>query len=82
MGISDGRYRYMQDLLALESWTNLSPNSCVCGPSPLRVDRLAPYLARHPDPRFAQYVAHGLAYGFHIGFSRTEIGVPQPSIFE
>ena len=61
----------MQDLLALESWTNLSPNSCVCGPSPLRVDRLAPYLARHPDPRFAQYVAHGLAYGFHIGFSRT-----------
>ena len=72
MGVVDSHYRYTQDLLALESCTpHISPNWCIRGPSPLRLNLLAPYLSRHPDPRFAEYVAHGLSYGFHIGFSRA-----------
>ena len=41
--------------------------------TPIRVDRLLPFLASHPDQAFAAYihVHHGLISGFRIGFSRS-----------
>ena len=72
MGIVGDRYRYTQDLLALESQQpNSPPTWCTCGSSPLRLDLLGTYLHRHPDAQFATYLAHGLSHGFHIGFSRA-----------
>ena len=70
MGIVATHYRYMQDLLELESNRSTTPSfQCIPGPSPLKLHLLQAYASRHPDQQFAAYVLRGLSNGFHIGFS-------------
>ena len=69
MGIIGGCYRYMQDLIDINSccpW--VANNALVRGPTPLNLAALSPYHNRHPDPRFASYVYYGILHGFRIGF--------------
>jgi len=41
--------------------------------SPIRIDRLTPFLATHPDQDFATFIHHGLMQGFLIGYqARTD----------
>ena len=72
MGITNGRYWYTRDLLALESQQadGLSQLSLPRAPSPVVVTSLLPVLHPHPDQRFAEYILNGLLAGFRIGFSR------------
>lgn len=37
--------------------------------SPISLSALEPFLATHPDPRFAQYIHRGFQVGFRIGFA-------------
>ena len=72
--IFHGQYRYLADLMQLE--TACPPVLDLRWPryhTPIRVDRLLPFLASHPDQAFAAYihVHHGLISGFRIGFSRS-----------
>lgn len=66
-----GQYRFMSKLLKLESCT---PKADIIrwprGPTPVRIDRLIPFLAQHPDQVFAAFVFRGLSFGFHVGFNR------------
>ena len=60
-------YIYSSDLLALEGlpyhYNSVTPTS------PLSLSALEPFLATHPDPRFAHYIHRGFQQGFRIGFS-------------
>ena len=70
--IFHGQYRYLADLMQLE--TACPPVLDLRWPryhTPIRVDRLLPFLASHPDQAFAAYIYHGLTSGFRIGFSRS-----------
>ena len=70
MGLVKGRYRYLPDLLQLDSCTPLSPPyAWPRSPSPLLVESFARHLESYPDRQFVSYVLHGLSYGFHVGFS-------------
>ena len=71
IGIIDGKYRYINDLLSLDACRpGMNPNPLVCtrGPSSLNLELLQKYLSRHPDPVFTSYIFSGLCNGFHIGF--------------
>ena len=69
MGIVGGCYRYMQDLIDINSCRpRVANHSLVRGPTPLKLTALLPYLNRHPDPRYASYVYYGILHGFRIGF--------------
>ena len=70
-GITEGGYRYTEDLLALESQQaeGLPQLSLPRAPTPV-VTSLLPALRLHPDQRFAEYIWNGLLAGFCIGFSR------------
>ena len=66
-----GRYRYIGDLMALESCVPpTQPIQWPRGPTPVFIDRLLPYLSSHPDRLFVQYIHSGFTCGFHIGFDR------------
>ena len=39
--------------------------------TPIEMDRLAVFLASHPDQAFAAYIHQGLANGFRIGFNSS-----------
>ena len=73
MGIVEGRYRYMTDLLALQIPPLTSTLACVRGPSPIFLNRLLPYLARYPDVAFSSYIENGLRHGFRIGFNHESV---------
>ena len=72
MNITDGRYWYMEDLLALESQQadGLSQLSLPRTPTPIVVSSLLPALCLHLDQRFAEYILNGLLAGFCIGFGQ------------
>ena len=69
MGIMEGRYRYTEDLLALESQQadGLPQLSLPCTHTPVVVTTLLPTLRLHPD---AEYIWSGLLAGFRVGFSQ------------
>ena len=71
MGITEGGYRYTEDLLALESQQadGLPQLSLPRAPTPVLVTSLLPALHLHPDQRFAEYIRNGLLAGFRVGFS-------------
>ena len=57
MGINSGRYRYMQDLIDINScFPQVTNHSLVRGPSPLNLAALLPYLQRDPDQQYASYI--------------------------
>ena len=68
--IVNGCYQYMNDLMQLAAVPtpiqNLGWPTYV---TPIRVDRLTPFLAGHPDQAFAAYIHQGLTTGFRIGFN-------------
>ena len=67
-----GQYRFILKLLRLESCYPKSQDHARWprGPTPIRTDRLIPFLAQHPDQVFAAFVFRGLSFGFRIGFDR------------
>ena len=74
MGIIAGRYRYLQELLQLDS--NIvcdPPYSWPRGPSSLCVEVFEGYLKSHPDRNFANYILRGLSTGFRVGHSYTRL---------
>ena len=72
MGLVAGSYRYLADLLYLESCTaGTTPYSWPRGPSPLSVEAFARYLRSYPDKQFVSYILQGLSSGFRIGFSHS-----------
>ena len=67
--IQDDVYIYAEDLLALEG-SQSPPDPTIQAPvSPISIEALKPFLACHPDQRFAQYIHRGFQRGFRIGFS-------------
>ena len=73
MGIIGGRYRYIEDLLALDSCRPLQSDLVPIwprGPTPVSLPVLLPYLKCHPDQQLAAFVYNGLGHGFRIGFDR------------
>ena len=66
-------YRYIQDLLALDSYRQLSCNL----PSPRFCEVIMPHdsnwweeaLRAHPDRAFDSYITRGIEHGFRVGFS-------------
>ncbi|KAL5518219.1 hypothetical protein EMCRGX_G003910 [Ephydatia muelleri] len=69
------RYRYMSDMLALESCFSMvtpgrSPGSIIGGTTPLRFSAWYTALRAHPDRSFVSYICTGLQIGFRIGFAR------------
>lgn len=66
-----GQYRFISKLLKLERLTpRVSHVRWPRGPTPIKIDRLTPFLAQHPDQVFAAFVFRGLSFGFRIGFDR------------
>jgi len=72
--IVNGKYRYLSDLLAMEaSSTPTVVQNWPVQHSPIRIDRLTPFLATHPDQDFATFIHRGLTQGFRIGYqARTD----------
>ena len=69
MGLVAGRYRYLSDVLYLDSCVPVTrPYAWLWGPSPLVVEAFALRLRAHPDREFVKYVLQGLSFGFRIGF--------------
>jgi hypothetical protein len=65
-----GQYPYTGDLLELAS---MSIPTVEVPPwqryhTPMRTEKLAPFMARNPDVRYATYILDGLNYGFRIGY--------------
>ena len=72
MGIEQGRYRYLENLLALDRCRPLHPAaSWDLGPTPILVTALLPFITRHPDQVFAAFVFNGITRGFRIGYDQT-----------
>ena len=71
-GLRQGSYRYTDDLLQLEAISQgrepvSQPLPTVSGFLPL--DAWAPFLASHPDQRYAAFMRRGIQYGFRVGFN-------------
>ena len=67
---------YMQDLQQLNHPPPSLPLPLPRWPhsqSPVQVSPLSHYLQHHPDQGFVPYVLHGLASGFHIGYSARRV---------
>ena len=43
--------------------------------TPMRTDKLAPLMARHPDATYFAYILDGLNYGFRIGYDPRASGL-------
>ena len=72
MGLVAGRYRYLPDLLYLDSCVpEPRPYVWPQGPSPLVVEAFAFHLRTHPDRQYVKYILQGLLVGFRIGFSHS-----------
>ena len=73
MGIINGRYRYLQDLSSLASYSHAPRPLFLCrGPTPIHLNSLLPFLHRHPDQAYAKFIFYGIQNGFHVGFDRSK----------
>ena len=73
-GVSQGLYRYTDDLLLLEEQTPGRESVVQSFPTVtgfLPADAWAPFLAGHPDGRYAAFLSRGIQHGFRIGFNRA-----------
>ena len=68
--VVEGRYRYMQDLLALEATVTGKGPSPFIPASPLKTEAWQEALRHHPDQAFAAHILTGMRRGFHIGVDR------------
>ena len=75
VNIINGRYTYMEGLMALDACCPTSPStlplSLFSSACSLPVAAWEQYLSKHPDGRFSKYILEGLALGFHIGYDRS-----------
>ena len=78
--IVQGKYRYTDDLMALEATASGQGPAPFLPATPLRVDAWQKYLAKHPDQRFAQYTIRGIREGFHIGVDRESFRIQSQTI--
>ena len=70
--ISHSRYKYTDDLLALERHSQREKDSLTHQPAGnIPINEWEPFLARHPDQVFAAYLRRGFTEGFRIGFDCT-----------
>ena len=66
----NGKYRCTTDLAHLSATSSPSPNEhWPRYRSPIHLDELTPFLARHPDQAFAAFIHVGLSAGFRIDFT-------------
>ena len=83
-------YRYIEDLLALDSyrpWSCNLPSPRFCEVvTPLDSNRWDEALRAHPDRAFASYITRGIQYGFRVGFQfgavscrSTHVNMPSAS---
>ena len=79
VGIVNSCCHYLEDLQSLSTPTVPSVLECYQGPSPLNLSNLLCYLRRHPDPRFASFIFHGLHDGFRIGFAPELVSLASAS---
>ena len=74
--VSQGSYKYMDHLLALNSCTNPDPQSARALSlkvyTPLDTQQWTQDLQFHPDKDFSSYILQGLTFGFRIGFDRAQ----------
>ena len=77
--VSQGHYRFITDLLALENCHPISSRCCLPTniSTPLKCDIWAHYLSTHPDKEFVSYILQGINNGFHIGFDRKSSELQQ-----
>ena len=74
--IREGCYRYIGDLLCLDSYIPVEQQiQWPRGPTPMQLDNLSPYLSCHPDQSFASYIRRGFVEGFRIGFDRSAVSL-------
>ena len=73
--VEDGRYRYVEDLMALDSQ---HPQGTLSPPiiswevhTPLILEEWTKELAGHSDQRISQYILDGIQKEFRIGFNRS-----------
>ena len=69
-----GRYRYLPDLLQLESTRSQQhniPRHLTRVVTPVRLHEWRRHLQTFPDRQFADYILTGFTEGFHVGFART-----------
>ncbi len=70
MGLTrENKYRYTKDLLELEGGMTHSTDKRCEGFLPLAA--WEPFLASHPDQRFADFLRRGIIHGFCIGFGHA-----------
>ena len=81
LSIRDNRYRYTEDLLALER----SSQGAVSLTSPmsefLPLHEWSPFFLSHPDQRFAAFMRRGISFGFRIGYDSKLQLRPPPGNF-
>ena len=78
MGITEGGYRYTEDLLALESQQadGLPQLSLLRAPTPVVVTSLLPALCLHPDQRFAEYNGTDCWQAFALDLAGAALCMP------
>ena len=73
--IREGKYRYMEDLLQLDSCTPAGqsslPPTLARIVTPMNLDEWRKELITYPDQRLPRYLLHGFTHGFRVGFARS-----------
>ena len=79
--IFGSHYRYTTHLMELSASSSPSPHCAwPTYQSPIKLDQLAPFIARHPDRALASYIQRGLQTGFKIGYSQDRACLRSHSI--
>ena len=76
--IQNGRYRYMKDLLALDTCIPTDNHSPLAHPlsqvvTPVNLEAWEWAMADFPDQRLSSYLLGGFTEGFRIGFNRQKV---------
>ena len=67
--VTNGRYKYLADLLALDQCRPAASETATGISASVNVTRWKESLAAHPDKRFAEWVVWGFEHGFRVGFA-------------
>ena len=72
--VASGQYKYIHQLLQLESCIPLGPEPQVSMRirSPLQVGKWEVLLRDHPDKQFSRFIVEGIRRGFRVGFCRQQ----------
>lgn len=72
--ISDERYCYIDDLMAMDqcrSGSHVLPVEAMKIVTPLKLEAWKQMLMNHPDRSYVNYIVDGIKHGFRIGFDDT-----------